>query len=400
MAYRFTPADRGAFKRCRRQWDFGARERQNLEPAEAATSDLELAVRDALAVYYFPGMWDWQRSVVLPLVLQGLARSLGGQAAAAGDLAAGRALLERYFQWAPGVDRFSPVQVETRFEVNLPDPAGGDRELVLDDGRPIRYQGRVDLLAGDEHDRYWVVAHRLVDRFGAAEDLVLDEELVAACWAMERFYPGMRIAGTIHNEIRRANLPVGTRWIVGRGPTPSSRFFLVGAKEQDYLCPAEGRGWMVLAAHKNEVTERGRRRVVGALLAGAVLLVLYWAAWLLDRSLLASDTRPAYYEFEAAFALADGWLLASASTGPATHQAAVYRRPIDDPQRPFEPCAGESDLPAMFPHNIDTFCLVAAGNHAAVGERYGRVYLSEDAGQSWRKLADALPGVHCLAFAS
>jgi putative heme transporter len=86
--------------------------------------------------------------------------------------------------------------------VNLPDPAGGDRELVLADGRPIRYQGRVDLLAGDEHDRYWVVAHRLVDRFGAADDLLLDEELVAACWAMERFYPGMRIAGTVHNELR------------------------------------------------------------------------------------------------------------------------------------------------------------------------------------------------------
>ena len=65
---------------------------------------------------------------------------------------------------------------------------------------------------------------------------------------------------------------------------------------------------MVLAAHRHEITERGRRRVVGALLAGAVLLLLYWAAWFLDRSLLASDTRPAYYEFEAAFALADGWL--------------------------------------------------------------------------------------------
>jgi|SoiMetStandDraft_2_1073263.scaffolds.fasta_scaffold01019_1 hypothetical protein len=65
---------------------------------------------------------------------------------------------------------------------------------------------------------------------------------------------------------------------------------------------------MVLAAHRAEVTERGRRRVVGALLTGAVLLVLYWAAWLLDRSLLASDTRPAYYEFEASFALADAWL--------------------------------------------------------------------------------------------
>ena len=65
---------------------------------------------------------------------------------------------------------------------------------------------------------------------------------------------------------------------------------------------------MVLAAHRGEITERSRRRVIGALLAGAALLVLFWAVWLLDRSLLASDTRPAYYEFEAAFALADAWL--------------------------------------------------------------------------------------------
>ena len=51
MAYRCTPADRGAFKRCRRQWDFGARERQRYEPARpAGAPDLELAIRDALAV--------------------------------------------------------------------------------------------------------------------------------------------------------------------------------------------------------------------------------------------------------------------------------------------------------------------------------------------------------------
>ena len=100
-----------------------------------------------------------------------------------------------------------------------------------------------------------------------------------------------------------------------------------------------------------------------------------------------------------AVALAEGWLLASASTGPATHEAAVYRRPIDDPEQPLVRCGGESGLPATFPHNIDTFGLVAAGNLVAVGERYGRVYLSEDAGESWRKLAEALPGVYCLAFA-
>ena len=65
---------------------------------------------------------------------------------------------------------------------------------------------------------------------------------------------------------------------------------------------------MVLAAHRNELSERSRRRVAWALLAGAALLVLYWAAWLLDRALLAADTRPAYYEFEGAFFLADVWL--------------------------------------------------------------------------------------------
>jgi hypothetical protein len=65
---------------------------------------------------------------------------------------------------------------------------------------------------------------------------------------------------------------------------------------------------MVLAAQRTEITYRGRRRVISTLLAAAALLVLYWPVWLVDRTLLASDTRPAYYEFEAAFALADAWL--------------------------------------------------------------------------------------------
>ena len=72
---------------------------------------------------------------------------------------------------------------------------------------------------------------------------------------------------------------------------------------------------MAVAAHRTEITARGRRRVIGALLTGAVLLVLYWAAWFLDRSLLASDTRPAYYEFESAFFLGDAWLAACLVAG-------------------------------------------------------------------------------------
>ena len=72
---------------------------------------------------------------------------------------------------------------------------------------------------------------------------------------------------------------------------------------------------MVLAANGNELTERSRRRVADALLTGAALLVLYWAAWLLDRALLAADTRPAYYEFEGAFLLGDLWLATCLAAG-------------------------------------------------------------------------------------
>ena len=53
-----------------------------------------------------------------------------------------------------------------------------------------------------------------------------------------------------------------------------------------------------------------RRLVVGVLLGAALLTVAYWAVWfLVDRAILASDTRSAYYEFENAFPLADGWLV-------------------------------------------------------------------------------------------
>lgn len=51
-----------------------------------------------------------------------------------------------------------------------------------------------------------------------------------------------------------------------------------------------------------------RRRVTSILAIVIVLDVAYWVAWYADRSLVASNTRPAYYEFENAFPLADGWL--------------------------------------------------------------------------------------------
>jgi hypothetical protein len=56
------------------------------------------------------------------------------------------------------------------------------------------------------------------------------------------------------------------------------------------------------------VDARQRRAMAGLLLAAALLIAAYWLAWLLHRSLVASETGAAYMQFEDAFPLADGWL--------------------------------------------------------------------------------------------
>jgi hypothetical protein len=230
MAYLITPADRASFRRCLRQWDFGAAGRRNLEPAEPpAVPDLGLAFCEALDIYYFPGMWDWQPQVTRPLVYQGLERSLARQrercgaagpaVAWEGELEQGRRLLDRYLDWAPGVDRFSPVQVQPEFEVDIVDPGPPQRGLVTAGGELIRYVGTVDMLAVDAHDAYWIVRHRLVTGgWPPTQALVDDEEAVTACWAWEQSYLGMAITGTIYNEIRSA-VPPGAE----QEPAPPGR---------------------------------------------------------------------------------------------------------------------------------------------------------------------------------
>ncbi len=85
-------------------------------------------------------------------------------------------------------------------------------------------------------------------------------------------------------------------------------------------------------------------------------------------------------------------VLVSASTGPFTDRSAVYRRAIDSDQ-PFE------RVSAWLPHNVDTECLVAAGDHAAFGGPDGRVFVSNDAGRSWDVVRHDVPPVTALAYA-
>jgi hypothetical protein len=177
---------------------------------------LERAIRDALAVYYFPGMWDWPRSVVLPLVAKGLERSMTDQRALTeadealdyaeqtswhDAVATGQRLLEEYTTWAATADCFAPVLVEAEFSAQVPHPTIPGASLATAEGGGVVYTGRVDALVVDEHDAYWILRHRLVPRPTPVSQLRLDGASSAACWAWANFYLGMTVAGTIDNEL-------------------------------------------------------------------------------------------------------------------------------------------------------------------------------------------------------
>jgi len=95
-----------------------------------------------------------------------------------------------------------------------------------------------------------------------------------------------------------------------------------------------------------------------------------------------------------AAAVAGDTLLVTASTGPFTHQGAVYRRPLGSDE-PFVRC--RDGHPDWFPSNIDTFQLAARGTDVALASPDGDVYTSADAGRTWRRLASGVGPISCIA---
>ena len=201
MDYRITENDRVQFKRCRRQWDFASPHRRGLAPVGAVDAAFTASLKDALAVYYYPGTWDWPHELKQSLVHKALKRALddGGETIA---LDAATALLDSYDAWASTVDHFAPVRIDHDVQALVPDPRDPERGLTTPDGSAVIYTCRIDLLAIDAADEYWVVRHQIVDDWQESDALIRDEPVVAACWAWEQEYLGMEISGTIHNEVR------------------------------------------------------------------------------------------------------------------------------------------------------------------------------------------------------
>ena len=107
------------------------------------------------------------------------------------------------------------------------------------------------------------------------------------------------------------------------------------------------------------------------------------------------NTKRLHASYLRAVAVAGETVLVTASTGPFTDRAAVYRVPLPA-SGAFEKC--EAGLPKWFPKNIDTYCLAASGAEAAFGTSDGRVFRSSDEGKTWELAAKGLPRVQCVSF--
>ncbi|MDQ1377925.1 MAG: hypothetical protein QOE15_2098, partial [Acidimicrobiaceae bacterium] len=110
------PREMRKFRRCRREWDLGSQVRQRYAQKRPSMEwAFDKAIRDALAVYYFPAMDDWNRAIVRPLTLKGFDRSMRESRANhekwtpltpeeeksfEHNLLVGQAMLTNYFVWA------------------------------------------------------------------------------------------------------------------------------------------------------------------------------------------------------------------------------------------------------------------------------------------------------------
>lgn len=89
-----------------------------------------------------------------------------------------------------------------------------------------------------------------------------------------------------------------------------------------------------------------------------------------------------------AVALVGDDILVSASTDPFSKDGAIYRHPIEGNGRLQRVNGG---LPPWLDGKVDTGNIAARGDWVAVADSGGHVYLSNDCGATWARIAEGLP---------
>jgi hypothetical protein len=102
------------------------------------------------------------------------------------------------------------------------------------------------------------------------------------------------------------------------------------------------------------------------------------------------DDQGLHATYARSVAVAGDVVVMSASSGPRGDASALYRRPLNDPGA-FKRSGGE--LPEWFSDHIDTGCLSGLGENVAFGTEGGELFLSDDSGVTFTRVAENLAPV-------
>lgn len=191
-------------------------------------------------------------------------------------------------------------------------------------------------------------------------------------------------------------------WYTPWGGLPSVRSIAVGQSGELYAnvhvggilrSSDRGRSWQPTIdlhsdVHQVQTVSHRPGFVLAATAEGLATSIDGGDSWSFDRANL-------HATYSRAVAVCGETILISTSVGPSGAKAAIYRRALDQPGT-FEKC--EQGLPQWFSGNINTGSLAALKDRAAFGTSDGQIFVSDDAGLTWKQLASGLPPIHCLDF--
>jgi len=139
-------------------------------------------------------------------------------------------------------------------------------------------------------------------------------------------------------------------------------------------------------AHEVACVPGDARRLFAATAVGLGVTADRGATWRFE-------TRGLHATYQRAVAISRDYVLVSTSRSERGAEAAVYRRPLDG-SAPLTKCV--EGLPRWFDDNVNTSCLAARGETAAIATRDGRLFVSSDQGKGWRQVGKGLPRVLCV----
>lgn len=260
LVHSIHTSERRSFRTCRRKWDWiyndGYHPTDPIKPLEFGT-----AYHAAMERYYEPSTWHFDRDVLAASAIAEFRRHnerqrlLALEASANGNksgpesdiesdynerIELGVGMLKHYFyDVAPKLDFFTPVKVEVGFEVPLHRPGSEEfifctcarcwakwsssvhgqqltatamRELGISEedyraggpgrwlGLPVTVGGRLDLLAKDDQDQYWIFDWKTCTQLLSDFDfsLFVDDQISTYLLALKRL--GVNVVGFVYHE--------------------------------------------------------------------------------------------------------------------------------------------------------------------------------------------------------